>query len=118
MSGLAPLTGLLRLYLYSTGVSGDVSGLAPLTGLTGLYLYSTAVGHAAGALAPWSGIDLRFYDCALIAAEVDLVLIDLNTAGGINGTVLIDGTNAARTAASDVAKAALLVNGWAITVNE
>ena len=116
VSGLAPLTGLTKLYLDSTGVSGDVSGLAPLVLLSNLRLNSTDVGHAAGALAPWSGIDMRFYDCALIAAEVNLFIIDLDAAGGINGTLDISGTNAAPTVASAAALAALDPGkGWTIT---
>lgn len=57
MSGLAPLTQLISLYLSGTSVSGDVSGLAPLTQLTDLELWHTSVSGDVSGLAPLTEID-------------------------------------------------------------
>lgn len=125
IGNLAGLTKLTGLYLASTSVSGTLSELSPITDIDYLYVYSTSVSG-------WSDVtlsnnwaaddlcDIRAQDCGWSSASVDQILIDLAAmvTGSDAGYLNIGGTNAARTSASDAAKATLLSNGWTITVNE
>jgi hypothetical protein len=119
ISGLSTLTSLGEIDLgRMPNITGNLGDLAPLTSAWRLWVYDTSIGYTTTTLPAWSSADIKFYDCALTQAEVDNFLIDLAAAGGSNGTLNIAGTNAARSAASDAAKATLLGNGWSITVNE
>ena len=116
---LAGITGMQYLHLSSTAVSGDIGDLAGITGMRQLQLYSTAVTYTTTALPAWATCDIRAYSCGWNTATVDQFLIDLADGVGANGQLRIDGTNAARSAASDAAKAALLAAGWSpVEVNE
>ena len=120
IAALAPLTSLTYLRLNSTSVDGDIAALAPLTSLTSLRLYSTSVDTytTPTALPPWAGNDIQVQDLGLDQTEVNGFLNDLADGVGAGGSLDIAGTNAARSAASDVAKAALITAGWGVTVNE
>lgn len=138
---LSELTSLLYLYLYSTSVSGDIGDLSGLTSLEELYLNNTSVSGDIGdlsgltsledlrlnnascsygsvALPAWAGIYINISSVGLDSTEVDNFLIDLADGVGAGGTLNIAGSNAARTGASDAAKAALLTASWNVTVNE
>jgi hypothetical protein len=63
------------------------------------------------------GITIEYQDNSMTSTEVDNQLINLDSTSWINGDIEIDGTNAARTSASDTAYNNLIANGWTITVN-
>jgi len=116
---LAGMTGLQYLHLSSTAVTGDIGDLAGMTGMRQLHLYSTALTYTTTALPAWDLCDIRAYSCGWNTAAVDQFLIDLADGVGANGQLRIAGTNAARSAASDAAKATLLAAGWTpVEVNE
>lgn len=115
---LAALTSVTNLRMSGTSVSGDIGDLAPLTGLTHLRFSNTSVSYTTTTLPAWNNCGIQLQDNAWTQDQVDSFLIDLAAAGGSNGTLNVAGTNAARSAASDAAKATLLGNGWAVTVNE
>lgn len=116
ISAFSLLTSLTDLRISSTSVSGAVSALSGLL-FTIMWLNSTLAGVDTNPLGAWSNASLRLNSCALTSTEVDDFLIQLNIAGGSNGTLDISGTNAARTAASDTAVSELTGRGWTITVN-
>lgn len=116
-----PLLTTLRLD-QNAGVTGDIASIAPRTALTIIHLYSCpALTYTTPtALPPWNGATIWLYSSGLSSTEVDGFLIDLADGCGTTGTrvLKIAGTNAARTSASDAAKAALLAAGWTVEVNE
>lgn len=119
IGGLGSLTGLTILYLNTTSVSGDIGNLSSLTSLVLLSLYTTSLSYGSiSPLPPWAGANLQVQSTGLDSTEVDDFLIDLASGVGANGTLNIGGSNAARTSASDAAKATLLAAGWSVTVNE
>jgi hypothetical protein len=61
------------------------------------------------------GINMDLRNNSFTATEHDNQLINLDAQGWINGTLQIITGNTARTAASDVAHANLITNGWTIT---
>lgn len=118
ISAINGLTNLTYLNLSYTSVSGDIGDLSGLTGLKYLYLYNTSLSYGSVALPPWAGTNIQVQSVGLDSTEVDNFLIDLASGVGANGSLNIAGTNAARTSASDAAKATLLAAGWSVTVNE
>lgn len=78
--------------------------------------YTTAVMPAFGT----ANITIWLHDNGLSAAEVDQILIDIAATATFlsSATLKLDGTNAARTSASDAAKTTLTGLGWTVTVNE
>jgi len=115
---LASFTSLVSLVLNFTSVSGDVSVLSPLTSLVVTRFFSTSVSYTTASLPPWASNAIQLQNCAWTQAEVDQFLIDLADGVGASGSLNIAGTNAARSSASDAAKAALLAASWTLTVNE
>jgi hypothetical protein len=114
---LIALTSLTYLNAHDTALSGDVGDLSTLTSLTTLNLETTSVTYGTTTLPAWSNCTISLQDNAWSVAEVDNFLIDLDAAGGTNGTLNIAGTNSAHSAASNAALANLIANGWAVTVN-
>jgi hypothetical protein len=112
------LTSLGVLFVQITSVTGDVGDLAPLTAASSIWVNDTSCGYNTTTLPAWNNTVLKLDNCNLNQSEVDNFLIDLAAAGGTNGTITIAGNNAARSSASDAAKATLLGNGWTVTVNE
>jgi hypothetical protein len=110
---------LLNLtYLKNTQaqISGDIANLSGLTSLTYLNLGSTSVSYTTTSLPTWNSINLRVDNCGWLAATVSTLIIDLDTAGGTNGTLNVGPNNEPRTSASDAAFTNLKnVKGWAIT---
>jgi hypothetical protein len=117
IDSLASLTSLVSLNVRTNNLSGDIGALAPLSNMTLFVARNCTVGYNSTTLPAWAGT-LTLQDNAMTATEVDNFLIDLDIAGGSNGTLNISGTNATRTSASDAAKTSLLGKGWTITVNE
>jgi hypothetical protein len=114
ISGISTLTSLTGLYLFDTSVSGDIADINTLTSLTNLQIYDTSVSdYTSTTLPAWDGCDIQLDNLSLTATEVDNFLIDLNGAGGSNGTVDLSG-NAARTSASDTAVSDLQSRSWTI----
>ena len=118
LARITPVTSSWRIKTYNTAIEGDLGSLAGYTAATVIYVYNSNVGYSTTTLPAWSNCDIRAYDCTWTQSEVDNFLIDLAAGGGSNGTLNIAGTNAARSSASDAAKATLLGNGWSVTVNE
>ena len=115
---IGSLTSLITLYLAilpNCTINGGEISL--LTSLTYLYL-QTLLLVAISNTENFTDIIIYINDCLMTATSVDNTLIRLDALGWINHTVTIAGNNAARTAASDAAKAALLGKGWTIVVNE
>ena len=112
VSNLTSLT-----YLHCSLNSISVLDVSALTALTTLHCYSNSISSlSVSALTALK--TLNCHNNGMSATNVDNILIDLDTAGASNGTASLAGTNAARTSASDAAKANLLGRGWTITVNE
>ena len=138
ISVLAGLTNLTILYIYGNDIS-DVSPLAGLTNLTTLDLYNCDISDISDLMGLLNltylnlgSNDLEytgytwftatsgtfwFYSTVDSSDEVDQWLIDLNTANWSNCTVYLDGTNPARTSASDAAVAALVLAGVILHLN-
>jgi len=117
LSTLSQRLNIQYLKANDSGVTGNLSDLSSFTDIREINLKNTAVGVTSDAVGPWSDVSIDLTDCSLTATEVDNALIQLNAAGGTGGTLLIAGSNAARTSASDTAYTNLGTNGWAITVN-
>jgi len=115
---LSVFTALTDLRLYTTGITGDIKDIETLTSLVTLHIYSSSVVDYTSTTIPGTWNNILIQDLTLSATEVDNFLIDLDTAAGEDGTLNIAGSNAARTGASDAAKASLIAKGWGITVNE
>ena len=69
-----------------------------------------------------NGIDIRLQDNSMTVAEVNENLVKIDTTGWINGTLDIDGTNAAPDGSSGgfdgtTAKANLITKGWSVTTS-
>ena len=118
ISSLSTFSSVSSLFLQRSSVSGDLQSIGGLSTAASIYLYDTSVSsYTSTTLSAWSGSTVRIENLGLTATDVDNFIIDLNTAGGSNGTLNIAGTNAARTTASDAAYTALIGRGWTITVN-
>jgi len=83
-----------------------------------LYLSKSGVSDYTSTTIPntWKYIFLQ--DLGLTSTEVDNFIIDLEDGAPADGTLVIGGTNAARTSASDDEVTSLENDGWTITVNE
>ena len=86
----------------------------------GLELYNESqIAESFNSIVPWTFVGtLDLTDCSLQSIEIDNCLISLANGTVTNTTINIGGNNAARTSASDSAKATLLANGCTVTVNE
>jgi len=116
---LKVLTNLVTLNFPNTNVTGDIGELRALTSLAKLYAYNLSGTSYSQGVLPDSWKDIRVDNNGWSSTEVDNFIIDLDTPGRVaNGTLTIDGTNAARTSASDDALAHLVAKGWTVNVNE
>ena len=112
-------TGLIELVANDcAGLSCDIDDLDVLTDLELLNIENIPSWYLTTTLPTWSDIVFIATSCSLTTAQVDQILIDLNTAGGTGGTLYIAGTNDARSSTSDAAHTALLGKSWTIYVNE
>jgi len=97
--------------------SGDILDMNPLTGLLSLDLSSSGiVTYTAGTLPAWDDATIDISDLTLSETEVDNFLADLDTAAGEDGTLHINGTNAAPSAAGLTSKGNLEGKGWTVNV--
>lgn len=103
----------------STNQIVDPAPLAALYGMSLFYVNDNPMVYPPGGLtwfAATSGT-YRFYSTVTTSGEVDQWLIDLAAAGWSNCTVYLDGTNPARTSASDAAVATLVGNSVTLFLN-
>jgi len=141
---LSGLTSITTLYLFNTAVTGDVNDLSTLINMVTLSIGNTSIvgdiadlntiyneSLTAGYLfslsltyTDLSTFDIPSFgklyaqDSGLTSAMVDNILVDLAAGSASSGTIRLDGTNEARTSASDAAVATLLGRSWLVTVNE
>jgi len=118
ISGFNVLTNIWNLALYDTNITGDISGLFTLTSCQDFYVMTTGVDFDSTETWTKPSRNFQAYNCGWTSTQVDNCLISLAAGPVINLPILIHGDNAARTAASDAAKATLLLNGCTVTVNE
>jgi predicted membrane protein len=112
---------IVTMHLGGTGVTGDVNYIAECEHLQTVVLGGTAVSYGdLGGGKVWDKTDLYLdcSSCGWTSDEVDDCLIDLAVTPIQDSFILIAGTNAARTGASDAAKVILLANGNTVTINE
>jgi hypothetical protein len=112
---------IITMHLGGTGATGDVNYIAECEDLQTIILSNTVVSYgdlAGGKVWDKTGMYLDCSSCGWTSTEVDDCLIDLAVIPVVDCFILIAGTNAARTAASDAAKVILLANGNTVTVNE
>jgi len=117
ISTFTVLNNLASLILQGTSMSGDVGILKTIESIDYIYLNETNVSYTSTSLPAWPGRRIRLQDNGWDETTVDAFLVDLADGVGSNGILNIDGTNAARSSASDAAVTALEAAGWAITVN-
>jgi len=118
ISDLKIFTTLTYLNLGWTNMTGDIADIDTLTNITFLRLCASHFTYSTMVI-PDSWTKIEVYDLGWNSATVDQFIIDLDTPGRVaNGTLNIAGNNAARTHASDTAKANLEAKGWVITANE
>ena len=110
-------TALEELYLSNTSISGDISGWSDLSLLTVLEMYNSSIDYdnSGGSFEDaQNGLGIEFWSCLLTEAQVDNVLLDLVTSTATNGSLSIDGTNAAPSASGLTSKATLVSRGWTV----
>ncbi len=122
LSLLKNLKNLTMFRVFQSSLAGDLNVIANLpTSCNYVYAYGMKgdVYYTSATLKAWTNIDIRMQDNGLTSAEVDQILIDLAAASVASSTssIRLDGTNAARTTASDAAVTTLTSNGWTVTVN-
>jgi len=108
------LSSLIKLICYDNSITAlDV---AALVNLTHLHCYNNPIPSLEVA-ALVNLVDFKCRNCGMTEANVDNILAGLVTAGANNGTVTIDGTNAAPSAAGLADKAILVAapRNWAVT---
>lgn len=111
---LANLALLTYLDLSDSKATGTLSDLNPLTLLTHLDVSGTLMNFNTQVTWDYSGLIFKADDCGWIAAQVDNCIISLYNGSTDRVAIDIDGTNEARTAASNTAHAALLADGCQI----
>lgn len=100
-------------------VYGDVSQFLSSVDLVRTQIFPNPnVTYIHRVLSMSDGSDINYTSNSWDSSTVDQVLIDCAADDSSNKTLHLAGTNAARTAASDAAKATLLGRGWTIYVNE
>lgn len=115
------LTALTLLYMYGNNtISGDLGSANMVNGITFLIINPTSgqLTYTAGAV--WSNATITILPGVgkgLTATEIDNMLIDMAASPSLIGkTITLNGNNAARTAASNAAKATLEGVGRTCTV--
>jgi hypothetical protein len=102
-----------------TGLSGNIGVVAHMPKLRVLDLHGCSGMWYSGQVLPtdWVAPEIDLSDMRLSAAAVDQLLIDLAGTGVHDGQLQIAGNNAAHTAASDAAIAALRGAEWVVVAN-
>lgn len=119
LSTISGLTSMVNLVLTNSGVSGDIADVSGMASLLNLLLSDTNVDtYTQGSLPAWAGANINLVNLTLDSVEIDDFLNDLDDGNGLNGTLDIDGINAAHSTASDTAIDHLETDGWVINVND
>ena len=119
VSTWSALTSLTRLYCGGNSLTGDVSTWSALTSLTQLHCDSNSLDF--DNTTAWTALSLGttyFSNNSMTSTQVDNALIAFAGGPFLNTTIYLDGTNDARTPASDAALATLLAAGNDVRVNE
>lgn len=116
-TGLDKLTGLTG-FLIASGC--DITGTMTIPVATSLPTIDVNGNSNLTAFSTLSGLtscnSFKAHNCGLTASAVDQVIIDLDAAGVLSGTLKLEG-NAAPTAASATELASLVTKGWTVTTN-
>ena len=116
VSGWSALTSLTTLSCSSNSLTGDVSGWSALTSLTYLNCSSNSLDFDSSPA--WAalncGANFNMADNAMTSGQVDNAIISFAQGPFTNTTITLNGTNAARTAASDAAVATLVAAGCTV----
>ena len=113
------MASAIQVYVRSTNVSGDISAWAVISTLFRVQIYSSLMTF--DNTTPWLLIDAGLFyaqDMGWTSEMVDDALIGLAATPVTNCTIKLEGTNSARTSASDAALATLETAGCSVTVNE
>lgn len=116
ISALSGLSALEYIRVYNNQIT-DISPLCALSNTVLIYAYNNAITYTTQSWFKATSGTFRFNSTVSTSAEVDQWLIDLNNAEWENCTVYLDGTNPARTSASDVAVAGLVGRGVILHLN-
>ncbi len=117
VSGWILPVSLEELYLSNTSISGDISGWPDLGALDILEMYNSSIDYdnSSGSFEDArNGLGIEFWSCLLTEAQVDNVLLDLVTSAATNGTLDINGDNAAPSSSGLTSKATLVSRGWTV----
>ena len=123
ISLLSNMINATSFQLYQSALHGNLNVIANLPSTAQyVYVYGLTGGkvtYTTTTMPAFNNINLRLQDNNLTSAEVDQILIDLaaSSVSGSTCTLLLNGTNAARTSASDAAVTTLTGNGWTVTTN-
>lgn len=112
-------TALTNFLCYNNSLSGVIPSLSANVALINFWAFGNSfTGYTASTLASTLD-DFRLQDCAVSDPDdIDQILADLDTAGGSNGDVTLQGgTNAIPSAAGLTSKSNLEGKGWTVTVN-
>lgn len=93
-----------------------LQSLSSFTGLATLDLHGNAItGVAAGFAVPTALVTCDLSDNALTGDAVDTILAAFVSAGGINGTIDVSGTNSIPSSAGETSISTLTSRGWTVT---
>jgi len=116
ISNLAALVNLEKLYINYTAISGDFNVIANFPNLEQFNASNVTTLNYTTAVLPQfpDGILIDIPNMNLSTAEVDQILIDLDTCGTSNGAMSYITGNDPHSAASAAARANLVAKGWAL----
>jgi hypothetical protein len=111
LSGLSTFSNLETLHLKDTAIT-DISSVAAMSSqVTDIWLYNCSINYVGYTWSTRTSGTFRFDSTVSTSGEVDQWLIDLATANWSDTITYLDGTNPARTSASDDAVAQLVLDG-------
>lgn len=100
----------------ASGLTGDLPSLSAYTNLQRVWLYvNPNLTVPANWTASASMTNIFLFNCQFSSAEVNTVLIEIDSLGTSNGILNIAGNNANPTGAGLTAKSNLTSRGWAVT---
>jgi hypothetical protein len=107
---------LTEISFSGSSITGNVASL-DMSKMTAVDGSNTSIDYTYEEFTLLDGASIDFSDCNLTATQVDNFIIGINAGGAINGTLIMDGNNAARTSASDTDYVSLVGKGWTLTFN-